>query len=171
MLKISLKYALICSVFLIIIFHVSDYFDINPLINLAHLIFDLVIFGIFIFFGTKEFKVNQENETLHFWQGMTVGFNTYFIATAIFSLYLLLYFQVNTNAVLAYQEAATRFLMEKRTIYEERIGEDSFQAQLDGIAAVTWNNLVLSAGLKKILAGFFITPVISIILRKQPNRS
>lgn len=169
MLKISIKYALICSVFLIVIFHVSDYFGINPLMNLAHLLFDLMIFGIFIFFATKELKVSQDNEVLHFWQGMTMGFNTYFIATAVFSIYLLVYFQWSTDALLDYQKAATQFLLDKRAVYEEKIGKDSFQTQLDGIVAVKWNDLVLSAGLKKILAGFFITPVISIILRKQQN--
>lgn len=137
--------------------------------NLAHLLFDLMIFGIFIFFGTKEFKVSHDDEVLHFWQGMTLGFNTYFIATAVFSIYLLIYFQWNTDALAAYQEAATQFLMDKRAVYEEKLGKESFQAQLDGISVVTWNDLVLSAGLKKILAGFFITPVISIILRKQPK--
>ncbi len=170
MLKTSIKYALFCSVFLIVIFHVSDYFGINPLMNVVHLVFDLMIFSIFIFFGTKEFKVDQENEVLHFWQGMTIGFNIYLIATAFFSLYLLIYFQFSVSAVIDYQESATNFLLEKRDIYEEKIGAEAFQAQLDGIASVKWNDLVLSAALKKILAGFFITPVISIILRKQQNQ-
>jgi hypothetical protein len=167
MLKISIKYGFICSVFLIIIFHVSDYFGINPLMNVVHLIFDLMIFGIFIFFGTKELKMSQEDEILHFWQGMTMGFNTYFVATTVFSLYLIIYFQWSDSAVMDYQESATNFLLEKRDLYEDKLGKETFQAQLDAIRSVTWSDLVLSAALKKILAGFFITPVISIILRKQ----
>lgn len=138
--------------------------------NLAHLIIDLIIFGIFIFFGTKELKLEQNNEVLHFWQGMTMGFNMYFTATVLFSLHLIMYFQLSDHAVLDYQEAATKFLTDKQAVYEERIGQDSFQAQLEGIAGVKWSDLVWSAALKKILAGFFITPVISIILRKQKTQ-
>lgn len=169
MVKVSLKYAVICSIFLIIIYHVSDYFGINPLMNLAHLIFDIVMFGLFIFFAVKEFKTDQENEILHFWQGMTIGFNVYISSTIIFGLYLVAYFQIEPNVLSEYKEAALAFLMEKKDVYVEKMGQDTFQEQIESLEIVTNSDLLLSATLKKILAGFFITPVISIILRKQPR--
>jgi hypothetical protein len=169
MFNVSIKYAAICSVFLIILFHVSAYFGINPLMNVAHLIFDLIIFGVFIFFGSKEFKTEQQDEILHFWQGMTIGFNVYFFGTIFFGIYLFIYFQIDENVLIGYKEAATTFLMEKKDIYIDRIGQEAFDSQVESIDDATSNDLLLSSVLKKILAGFFITPVISIILRKQPK--
>ncbi|MFY0601190.1 MAG: DUF4199 domain-containing protein [Cyclobacteriaceae bacterium] len=169
MLKVGLKYAVICSVFLVVIFHVSSFFGINPLMNLVHLVFDLMMFGLFIFFASKELKMSQQNEVLHFWQGMTVGFNVYFFSTLVFGIYLYIYFGLNENVLLDYKESAHQFLQEKKEIYIEEMGQESFDSQLNGINEVSNMDLITSAVLKKILAGFFITPVISIILRKQPK--
>lgn len=169
MLKISIKYAALCSVFLVVIFHLSAYLGIDPLINLVHLIFDLTMFGLFILFADKEFKAQQENNIFHFWHGMTIGFNIYLTATIIFITYLAVYFAVDETAVTAYQEAANAFIQDKKQFYIDEMGEEAFDAQLQKIKETTSTDLLISSGLKKIMAGFFITPVISIILRKQPK--
>lgn len=169
MLKISLKYAGICGIFLTAIFHVSYLLGSDPLIDLSHLIFDLILFGLFIFFTEKEFKSYQNGGILHFWQGMTMGFVVYTLGTLIFILLLITYFNIFPDAVINYKESATNFLLERGDLYKEQYGEEGLNEQLELIQATTIWDLVLSAGLKKLLAGFFITPVISIILRKQPK--
>jgi hypothetical protein len=167
MLKISLKYGLICSIFLIIIFHVSDFYGINPLLNLSHVIFDLFVLGVFIFFGIKEYRVNQDGGSLHFWQGMSIGINIYFIAATVFSIYLLIFLEWNDDVVNAYKESTTNFYLENRTIYEEKIGTKAFEEILNGVETIKASSLVISSALKKIIPVFFITLMISIILRKQ----
>ncbi len=169
MFKASWKYAIACGAFLIILYHISAFFGLNPLINIGHLLFDILIFGLFIFFALKEFKTYGNNGILHFWQGMTIGFTVYAISTAIFSLGLMIFFFFAEDAVIKYQEAATNFLNSRADIYKEQFGEEGFAKQLLEIQKVTMGDLIISSTLKKILAGFFITPVISIILRKQPK--
>lgn len=169
MVKISIKYAILCGVFLTVIFHVSNMLGSNPLIDVSHLIFDLILFGLFIFFTEKEFKTYHSNGIMHFWQGMTMGFLVYSIGTLIFAILLSIYFYFDQDAVINYQESATKFLSEKAELYKEQFGEDGYQTQLDRIRETTSWNLITSASMKKLLAGFFITPVISIILRKQPK--
>jgi len=169
MLKISIKYALICGVFITIIYHLSFLFNSNPLIDLSHLLFDLILFGLFIFFAEKEYKTYHGQGVFHFWQGMTMGFIVYTVATILFVGALIIYFQFSEDAVRNYQEAATHFLNERAEMYREQFGEAGLQEQMDEIRDVTMWDLVQSSALKKILAGFFITPVISIILRKQPK--
>ncbi|WP_258105783.1 DUF4199 domain-containing protein [Marinoscillum sp. MHG1-6] len=169
MFKLSLKYAAICGLLLCVTFFVSDYFGVSPLTSLVHLVFDLILFGIFIFFGTKEFKSEQENEILHFWQGMTVGFNIYFFSTLVFAVYLMIYFQVDTQLLPDYKVDAMKLLMDGKDLYIEQMGEETFQAQVTSIKEATAGGLVFKSVLKKIMAGFFITPLISIILRKQPK--
>ena len=169
MLKTAIKYAVLCGVFITLIYHVSYWLGSNPLIDLSHLIFDLILFGLFIFFAQKEFKTYQGEGIMHFWQGMTMGFIVYGIGTLIFAVLLVAYFYFEPNAVINYQEEATKFLTEKADLYEEKFGEGSLQTQLDLIQETSTWDLISSASLKKLLAGFFITPVISIILRKQPK--
>ncbi|MEP0368643.1 MAG: DUF4199 domain-containing protein [Cyclobacteriaceae bacterium] len=169
MLKISIKYAAICSVFLVVIFHLSAYLGIDPLINLVHLIFDLMMFGLFILFADKEYKAQQEHNIFHFWHGMTIGFNIYLAATILFITYLAVYFAIDETAVTVYQDAANAFIQDKKQFYIDEMGEEAFQEQLQKIKETTSTDLLISSGLKKIIAGFFITPVISIILRKQPK--
>lgn len=169
MLKVSLKYATLCGVFLIIAYHLSIYFGSNPLIDVRHLLFDLVIFGLFVFFAQKEFKVYHNEDVLHFWQGMSIGFLVYVVASVIFFAGQLIYFHLDGDAVINYREAATNFLKDRADMYQEEFGEEGFQNQLREIGQVSAWSLVWSSSVKKILAGFFITPMISIILRKQPK--
>lgn len=167
MLKVSIKYALICGVFLTIIYHVSYYLGSNPLIDISHLIFDVILFGLFIFFAEKEFKSYQSGGAFHFWQGMSIGFMIYTIATVLFGLALWVYLILSPDAVINYQEAATNFLNERAETYQNEFGADVLADQISAIQKITISDLVLSSSFKKLLAGFFVTPVISIILRNQ----
>lgn len=169
MLKLALKYSVLCGIFLISAYHLSFYFGSNPLIDIRHLLFDVFILGLFIFFAEKEFKIYQSEGILHFWQGMTIGFLVYTGATLIFFIGQFIYFNLNADAVIDYHIAATNFLENESAMYREEFGEEGYQNQLLEIQKVDAWSLVFSSSVKKLLAGFFITPVISIILRKQPK--
>ena len=78
-------------------------------------------------------------------------------------------YNFDTDAVINYQSAATNFLNERSKIYIEKFGQEAYELQLEEIQKVTKWDLIQESTIKKIIAGFFITPVISIILRKQPN--
>lgn len=169
MFKHSIKYALICGVFLTIIYHLSILLGSNPLIDLSHLIFDLILMGLFIFFMQKEYKSFLNDGFLHFWEGMTLGFLVYTIATVVFAIGLMIYFSIAPNAIDVYKDAAQSFLEERSETYIKQFGEEAYRLQRDEIVEITSWDLVLSASFKKLLAGFFITPVISIILRRRPK--
>lgn len=167
MFKLSLKYALICGVFLLIIFVLFQYMGTSPLINLNHLLVDLVVFGVFMFFALKEYRVYHNEGYLHLWQGMTMGFVIYAIGSILFSAGLYLYLEIKPEEIANYQAQALNFLSEKSEIYIKEFGEAGYQEQIKVINEVTVWDLIKGAGVKKILAGLFVTPVISIILRKQ----
>ncbi len=169
MIKISIKYAVLCGIFLMVSYHISVFFNSNPLIDVSHLIFDLILFGLFIFFGQKEFKTYQSEGVFHFWQGMTMGFLIYSIAAIVFGIGLYGYFLMEPEAIEIYKEEALTFLQERSDMFISEFGEQRLIEQKAEIEAITKVDLLKSAMVKKILAGFFITPVISIILRKQPK--
>lgn len=169
MFKLSLKYAVFCGGFLLLVFFLMMKLGLNPLINLNHLLFDLVVYGLFLFFAQKEFKTYYNEGILHLWQGMTIGFVIYAVASFLFVIGLLVFFQLDSDAIMNYQSDATLFLNEKADLYIKEFGKEGYDQQIEAIKSITAWDLVKSAGFKKIVAGMFVTPVISIILRKQPK--
>ncbi|MEP1093606.1 MAG: DUF4199 domain-containing protein [Cyclobacteriaceae bacterium] len=170
MIKSSIKYSLLCGLFLVALFWVSVKFGSNPLLDIRHFLFDLVIYFLFIFFAQKEFKTYQNEGILHFWQGMTIAFVVYLPAAVIFTISLLLIFQMDPSIMENYREGALAFLESKKDVLLEGITQEEYAQRVNNIDFITSSDLVLSSGLKKVLAGFFITPVVSIILRKKPKQ-
>ncbi len=168
MIRLSIPYSLICGVFLVILFALSFYFGLNPLMELSQLLFDVIVFGVFGFFLIKDFKQRTDNN-LHFWQGISLSFLLSVFATVLFLVILSGYQLADGGLVINYQEAATRFLMEKKELYVAQFGEKAFDQQLTSINEVTFADLMISVGVKKLIAGLFLGPVITIILRTKPK--
>lgn len=167
--KSTLKYGLIAGVFMVIIYHLSFWLGVNPQIDLGHLFLDLILIGLFVFFAAKDYKVYKNGGILQFWQGMTIGFIVYTVGAVVFLLAQIIYFNFDSDAVINYHEAATKFLEESADMFIEKFGKEAYDVQLEEIGKMTKWDLIKESTLKKIIVGVFITPVISIILRKQPN--
>ncbi len=167
MLKNSWLYGIASGVFLIIIFYLSFRFGTNPFIDFKHLFVDAIIFSLFITFACLEFKRSQGG-VLHFWQGMSIGFFVYAIASLVFMIFLGLYFNFEPELLDNYVSEALKFLEQRSDSYIEEFGEDQYESQVQTIQSITARDLTNTASIKKLIAGLFVTPVISIILRKQP---
>ena len=169
MAKSSIKYMLLCSVFLLGIFFISIGFGSNPLIDIRHFIFDVAVFFLFIFFAGKEFKDFNNGGFLHFWQGISIGFLVVIPAVIIFSLALYVIFELNPELIEGYKTGARAFLKEREDFFLEEFSPGQLKEQFEAIEDTTGLDLVLSTLGKKFFAGFFVTPVVSIILRKKPK--
>lgn len=169
MLKSSLKYSILCGLFLLVLFWVSLLLGSSPLLEIRHFFFDLLIFFFFVYFAAREYKQYQNDGFLHFWQGMSIAFLVYLPAAVIFAIGLLLILYVDDSIIESYKEGAPAFLESKREVFLERLTQSEYDERLRDIDNVTFSDLVVSSGLKKLVAGFFITPVVSILLRKKPN--
>ena len=169
MIRSSIKYAILCGFFLTTLFWVSVKFGSNPLLDIRHFLFDIVIFFLFIFFASREFKYYQNEGYLHFWQGMSIAFIVYFPASILFSLLLLMMLFADPTIMENYLQGATAFLENQYEVLQEGMDNAEYTRQLSALNETTVVDVVVSSGLKKILAGFFITPVVSIILRKKPD--
>ena len=167
MLKRSSKYAITCGLFLLGFFALAYSLGSNPFLNLSHLFFDILILGMFLFFACKEYKSYANGGYLHFWQGMSIGFIVYFSATVIFTIGLTLYFLINPDFLSEYKIQAMDFLLERKDIYLEKFSQERFDEQVKAIENVSTFTLMRGTVVKKLLAGLFVTPVISIILRKN----
>ena len=169
MLKISLKYSILCGLFLIALFWISLRLGSNPLLELRHFIFDLIIYFVFIYFAAWEYKRYRNEGYLHFWQGMSIAFIVYLPAAVIFSMSLLLIFKLDHSLMENYRQGAIAFLESKKDVLLSGISPEEYEERINDVKDVTVKELIISSGLKKVLAGFFVTPVVSIILRKKPK--
>lgn len=169
MLKRSIKYALICGVFTIGAFAVTYALGGNPFLDFSHLLFDIFIFALFAGFAAYEYKSYEKDGYLKFWEGMTMSFLVYTQATVLFGAALAIYFIVSDDPLQSYQQAATTFLEAEKSTYLEKFSENRYQEEWNDIQNLTLAGLFLNTLLKKIISGFFVAPVISIILKKNPK--
>ncbi|MCP4457514.1 MAG: DUF4199 domain-containing protein [Cytophagales bacterium] len=167
--KVALKYSLICGAFLLLLFWVSYRFGSNPMIDFKHMFFDLIIFVLFVFFSCKEFKSYRNGGILHFWQGMTLGFLTYAPATVVFAIGITVLFWIDPNLIEDFKVQAIQYMKSNRVEFLSDMSEEQFTSQLERIQTVTSTQMIGGGAFKKFMAGFFVTPVIAIILRKKPN--
>lgn len=169
MFKTTIKYALICGIFLYVLFIISQRFGTNPFIDLNQLFFDFVIFLLFSYFAMNEFKKYRNGGYLHFWQGMTIGFFLYTPSILIFALGLWIHFIADPELLISYRQEAMEYLEKNRDMYIEQFGQNQYESQVEAIENVTQGSLLWSSSLKKILVGLFVTPMIAIFLRKKPK--
>lgn len=152
-----------------ILFFVSIQFGTSPFLDIRHFFVDTIIFFLFVFFAAKEFKSYHNDGFLHFWQGMTVAFIVYLPAVLLFSIVLFVILRIDPSYLLDYKSGAIDLLESQKALFLEKFPEEQFDLQLTAINEVTAVQLVFDTLSKKILAGFFISPVVSIILRKKPK--
>ncbi len=69
-----------------------------------------------------------------------------------------------------YKEGAKAFLLDRKEIFLKEFTEEQLNEQLAAVDEITTTQLLFSTFWKKIGAGFLITPVVSIILRKKPKQ-
>ena len=169
MIKPSLKYSVLCGIFLIGLFFISINFGSNPLVDLRHFIFDIGVFFLFIFFAGKEYKDFRNEGYLHFWQGISIGFIVLIPAVIMFSLAFFVIFETNVELIEGYRESTKALLLDNKEIFLEKFSQEQMEEQLAAVDEITTTQLLFSTFWKKIGAGFLVTPVVSIILRKKPK--
>lgn len=175
MLKPTIKYAVFCGFFLVFLFFVSIWFGVNPLLLKQGLLFDVIIFLLFIYAANREFKLYHNGGFLHFWQGMSIGFIVYSLSIAIFLFAIAVFFILRVEFLDAYRQDLLAEAVREETRLIEEFGSDGYELIKENILSLSLNKVLFwsvsppSVMFKKIFAGFLVTPVISIILRKKPE--
>lgn len=164
--RLSLRYGAIGILLIVVMFLVFYYSGQNPLEELQ--MFDLFIIPVFIFFGIKELRDRFNNRILKFWQGMTTGFFIYTSYALGSSLFIWLFTEwVDTSLVSTYIDSRLSLLEETRTTIVEEMGAESYITTYDDVKDTSQYELILDSIFKKMIIGFMITSVVSIVLKKK----
>lgn len=164
--KVGAKYGLFSGVMSIFILWVFVWLGQNPLYEMNFLVLEVILLGIFVLFAIKEFKDRHGMGELRFWQGMSTGFVVYLTTAIVFTPGLWLFLTIEPQVVAEYIQMSYQYQVDNEEMQVERMGRELYEKGLKELKSVRNQDLLLSGFLKKLFLGMFITPLISLILRK-----
>ncbi len=167
--KVSVRYGVAAGFLAFILFVVMYKISSHPLLTAPFLDFRILLFGIFTFFTLKEVRDYYQGGHLYFWQGMAGGLAVVLTATTITSCLLWLFGSWENEFVVSYVTQLTAYLESFPKEDIERIGKEVYERNLRDLPATNVLDLVQIYFMQGIVIGFFVTIIVSVILRRQPK--
>lgn len=131
--------------------------------------FRLVLFAAFIFFTLKELRDYYFGGLLYFWQGMA-GSLTFVVIYAVLASSLIWLFGVlEPRFITQYVDFFLAHLRSYPPEEIERIGKGTFEDSLATLPLTTPFDLARIYFRQCLMIGLFISIILSVILRRQPN--
>ena len=150
----------------IVAFLVFYYLGQQPWRNLISMVLDVLLIGGFCFAVIKDFKVNYNDGELRLYHGMTLGFISYLVVAVGFSLFYWIFMKVIAPEFMSeYIRLATEDMINRKDLMVKAMGEANYHEQLSLLKSTTAGVVILDAFIKKMIAGFVLTPVFSVIMR------
>jgi hypothetical protein len=145
------------------------YFGPHPFLIPVYFDYRILLLGIFLFFTLKEFRDLYQDGILYFWQGLFISF----IFTTVFafsaSVILFIFASSGPQFVQTYITSTTDILKGWPQQEIDRVGKDVFQRNLQQLPSTNAFDLTLLYFLQCYILGFFISVILSVILRRQPK--
>ena len=167
--EISVRGGVIAGVLGMVLFLTLYYLGRHPLLIPVFLDFRIVLFGVLIFFTLKEFRDYFQQGILFFWQGMMMSL-LFTIVFAIIGFLVIWGFGVwKTGFVSSYISLT---FDQVKTIPPEivkRIGKEAYDSNLKALPLTRANDLALLYFWQSFVISFFVSIIISVILRRQPK--
>jgi hypothetical protein len=164
--KVCLRYGAVAGVLSAILLVILYYAGRNPFLISPFLDFRIFIFGVFIFFSLREFRDFYQGGTLFFWQALFGSFVIVMLSSLISSAGLYLFGSVEEEFVTSYVQQMTQYLKTFPPEEIQRIGKDIYERNLRELPSTNISTLVLTHFAQGIIIGFFVSIILSVILRK-----
>ncbi len=169
LLVVCARHGLIAGGLNVVLLVITYYAGRHPLMIAPYLDFRVVLFGTFIFFALREYRDTRNLGTLYFFQGMIGSYVVVFIATVVAAAGLLLFAILEKEFVSSYIGAMTAYLKSFSEADIEVVGKDVYERNLLLLPSTNSRMLAISYFGQGILIGFFVSIILSVILRKQPK--
>jgi hypothetical protein len=141
----------------------------HPFLFPVYADYRILLFGIFIFFTLKEFRDGHQEGILYFWQALLLCF-----------IFVLSFGITASSIQLTFGYAVPEFVQDyiNLTIEQlkglpkdviERIGKDVYDRNLQQLPATNAFDLSLLYLMQCYIIGFFISIILSVLLRRQPK--
>jgi hypothetical protein len=169
LLRVSLRFGVLAGIIGSALLIALYYLDRHPLMIPVYIDFRIILFGVFIFFTLREIRDYHQNGILYFWQGIFASF-LFTLCYALFSAAVLWVFMKAVPEFVAdYVRLKIEHLKSFPAHVIKSIGQEVYQANLDMLPATRSFDLSLLYFSQSLLISLFISIILSVVLRRQPN--
>lgn len=169
LLKVSLKYGAIAGLLGAMLVVGLYYMGRHPFLIPVYLDFRIFLFGIFIFFTLKELRDYWFAGVLYFWQGILGSL----VFTGTFALIasgcLGMFIWIVPDFLRSYIDQSLEQLKLLPEDIISRIGKDVYERNLEMLPATNGFDLALLYFMQSFMIAFFISIILSVVLRRQPK--
>jgi hypothetical protein len=170
LIKVPLRYGAIAGVLGAALVIGLFYIGSHPFLIPPYLDFRIILFGVFIFFTLKELRDYWYGGALYFWQGLlgSLIFTIIFALTA--SILLIVFVAMVPQFRDSYVAEFTEYLKALPADDVARIGKDTFERNLKELSATNGFNLALIYSIQSFVISFFMSIIMSVVTRRQPQQ-
>ncbi len=166
--KIAIKYGVIGGLISILLLLVLYYTGKNPFLYTRKIPFGIVLIPLFLFFAIKEYRDFKNNHTLHFWQGLLLGFVCYLIIALISAGFTRIFLSYHPEMLQEIMEVGIQAIEDNKEETIKNLGEATYKELLNNVSTNTTAYVIaLEDFILKMFLGFFVTIIISLVLRKN----
>ena len=169
LLSVALRYGAVAGILAALLLIGTYYISGHPLMISPFLDFRLLLLGVFVFFTLKELRDIHQQGVLYFWQGM-IGALVVVLSAGIISTGGMLIFGTLENRFVAdYIVEMEKYL---RTFNPEaiaQVGKEMYERNLTLLPSTNIGDLATTYFVQGLVIGFFVSIILSVILRKHPK--
>lgn len=167
--RIGMQYGAVGGIMLMLAFVVFHYVGI-PGWSLITLLMSVVVIGFFTFLPIKEFKKYHNGGELRFYHGMSISFMSFITMALVFTLLYIIFINYIEPAYLQDKlEFQRDLVISQKEQWIAQFGEESFNSRVEGLQTISMFDDIWSEFVKRVLIGFFLAPIFSIILRTHKS--
>jgi hypothetical protein len=167
--SVSLRYGAIAGVLSAALAIGLYYMGRHPFLFPVYTDFRIFVFAVFIFFTLKELRDFHYEKTLSFWQGMIASFVLTLAFAVVASSALGVFGYLVPSFLSDYIRLSTEQLRSLPQEVIDRIGKDVYERNLKMLPSTNAFELVKLYFTQSLIIAFFISIILSLILRRQPK--
>jgi hypothetical protein len=166
---LALRNGLLAGVLGFILLMALYYMGRHPFLFPIYYDFRIILLSVFVVMTLKEFRDDHQEGILYFGQAMVGSFLFTFTFALVASLLVWIFCLVIPEFVTTYIKVATEQLSLIQNEVIEQLGKEEFDRNLNKLPATLGSDLALDYFGKTFIISFFISVIISVILRRQPK--
>ena len=167
--QVPLKYGTIAGVVGTILVIGLYYLGRHPFLIPVFFDFRIFLFGVFVFFTLKELRDYYYQGVLYFWQGVIGSFFFTVVFATVAAVGLAIFIAIVPTFLTAYIGQSVEQLKGLPADVIERIGKDVYERNLALLPSTNGIDLALLYFTQSFMIAFFISIILSVILRRQPK--
>jgi Protein of unknown function (DUF4199) len=141
----------------------------HPFLFPIYFDFRLILLSVFIVMTLKEFRDDYQEGILYFGQAMISSFLFTLVFALVASLLIWAFCFIVPEFLTGYITTATAQLKTIQPAIIEQLGKEAYERNLNQLPATHGSDLAVDYFGKTFIISFFISIIISVILRRQPK--